>query len=106
MGGDCIGSHLVELSTGYDFVGAVVDVALGIEPARPCGLADRHAAIRFVFSEDDLRGLAFMEESNPEAVKFVSEIDVNHGEITDSSSRYGFYIVAGETLEEIATILP
>lgn len=106
MGGDCIGSHLVELSTGYDFVGAVVDVALGVEPARPCDSADRYAAIRFVFSEDDLRGLALMKESNPGAVKFVSEIDVSHDKITDSSSRYGFYIVASETLEEIATILP
>lgn len=29
MGGDFIGSHLVELSTGYDFVKGVIDVALG-----------------------------------------------------------------------------
>ncbi len=28
MGGDFIGSHLVELSTGYDFVKAVIDIAL------------------------------------------------------------------------------
>ncbi|MGC4041443.1 MAG: ATP-grasp domain-containing protein [Flavobacterium sp.] len=29
MGGDFIGSHLVELSTGYDFLKGVIDVALG-----------------------------------------------------------------------------
>lgn len=29
MGGDYIGSHLVELSTGYDFVKAVIEVSLG-----------------------------------------------------------------------------
>jgi biotin carboxylase len=29
MGGDFIGSHLVELSTGFDFLKATVDVALG-----------------------------------------------------------------------------
>ena len=29
MGGDFIGSHLVKLSTGYDFVKAVIDCALG-----------------------------------------------------------------------------
>ena len=28
MGGDFIGSHLVQLSTGYDFVKGVIDVAL------------------------------------------------------------------------------
>ena len=29
MGGDFIGSHLVESSTGYDFVKGVVEIALG-----------------------------------------------------------------------------
>lgn len=29
MGGDFIGSHLVELSTGYDYLKAVIDIALG-----------------------------------------------------------------------------
>ena len=29
MGGDFIGSHLVELSTGYDYVQAVIEIALG-----------------------------------------------------------------------------
>ncbi len=32
MGGDYIGSDLVELSTGFDFVKAVIQVSLGIEP--------------------------------------------------------------------------
>ena len=32
MGGDCIGSDLVYLSTGYDFMGMVIDVACGKEP--------------------------------------------------------------------------
>ncbi len=32
MGGDNIGAYLVEMSTGYDFVEWVINVALGIEP--------------------------------------------------------------------------
>lgn len=32
MGGDFIGSHLVELSTGYDYLKSVIDIATGIEP--------------------------------------------------------------------------
>jgi len=34
MGGDFIGSHLVQLSTGYDFVKGVIDISLGhfVEP--------------------------------------------------------------------------
>jgi biotin carboxylase len=38
MGGDCIGSHLVPLSCGYDYVGAVIDVALGVEPRGTCAV--------------------------------------------------------------------
>ena len=34
MGGDFIGSHLVKLSTGYDFLKGVIDVALG-QPIQP-----------------------------------------------------------------------
>ena len=32
MGGDCIGSDLVQISTGYDFVKMVIDIALGNKP--------------------------------------------------------------------------
>lgn len=32
MGGDCITTHLVPLSTGIDMVKATIDIALGIEP--------------------------------------------------------------------------
>mgnify|MGYP006923465691 CR=1 FL=1 len=32
MGGDCIGSDLVQISTGYDFLKMVIDVALGNKP--------------------------------------------------------------------------
>ena len=39
MGGDCIGSHLVPYTTGWDFVGMVVQIALGQAPSiiRPAG---------------------------------------------------------------------
>ena len=50
MGGDCIGSHLVELSTGYDFVKMVIQVAMGQEPK--VGVSRNKASgIRFVFNK-------------------------------------------------------
>lgn len=30
MGGDCIGSDLVQISTGYDFVNMAIDIACGM----------------------------------------------------------------------------
>lgn len=50
MGGDFIGSHLVQLSTGYDFLRGVIEVALGrtIDP-QPKALA--HSGVYFLSAE-------------------------------------------------------
>lgn len=93
MGGDCIGSDLVYLSTGVDFLKAVVDVACGNFP----DLAPRHlpqnAVIRFVFDDD---GIAELEAAKIDADKhmvYVSDMDLsNIGKVTDSSNRVGYYI--------------
>lgn len=53
MGGDFIGSNLVQLSTGIDFVKAVIDISLGEEPDLAVG--DHAAAgVRFVFDQKDV----------------------------------------------------
>ncbi len=104
MGGDCIGSSLVPLSCGYDFVGAVIDVALGIEPPQVETAA--RPAVRFVFSEEDERALAALQSEAPELVEFVTPIAHDGHAIVDSGSRYGFYIFSGNDLAEIEPYLP
>ena len=106
MGGDCIGSDLVALSTGVDYVTAVIDVACGraprLEPARePCA-----CAIRFLFGPADLEALRRIEAQAPEALVRVSEILPFDGrEICDSSTRYGYYILKAGTPEEMMRLL-
>ena len=106
MGGDCIGSDLVALSTGVDYVTAVIDVACGraprLEPARePCV-----CAIRFLFGPADLEALRRIEAQAPEALVRVSEILPFDGrEICDSSTRYGYYILKAGTPEEMMRLL-
>ena len=51
MGGDCIGSDLVTLSTGYDYVKAVIDVALGKKPETPSGNSIQTAIIEYEIDE-------------------------------------------------------
>lgn len=51
MGGDLIGSDLVPLSTGYDYVKAVIDIALGNEPEKPTGESLRTAVIEYETDE-------------------------------------------------------
>ena len=100
MGGDCIGSDLVKISTGYDFVKMVIDVAMGIEPSFKMVNEPKIAAIKFIFSKEDLDNLIKIENECPDAVYYKSQIeDMNH-EVIDSSSRYGFYIFAFKDKDE------
>ena len=102
MGGDCIGSDLVPLSTGYDYVGMVIDTACGREPAlvqtrKPYGAAYIH----FIFGEEDLKLLEHLKQKAPEKLRFVSHIEsFDKGPVTDSSTRYGYFIAAFDSVEE------
>lgn len=105
MGGDCIGSNLVHLSTGIDFVKAVVEVASGKEPTLEKDLTPQAAAIRFIFTQKDLDILNKIKAENPESLNFVSEIEeVGNHEIVDSGTRFGFYIMTAPTREELLKI--
>ena len=106
MGGDCIGSDLVRLSTGVDFVRAVIDTACGVEPTLESTGEKCVAAIRFLFSEADLKALERIQRENPAAVYRVSEIlPIDGREIRDSSTRYGYYILTADSADEMQTLL-
>ena len=67
MGGDFIGSNLVQLSTGIDFVKAVIDISLGEEPDLELG--DHAAAgVRFVFDQKDVDILEKLKKEHPEYI--------------------------------------
>ena len=59
MGGDFIGSHLVQLSTGYDFLQGVIEVALGqtIAPVKPVHLCS---------------GVYFLSAVTPEVLPYIT----------------------------------
>ena len=92
MGGDCIGSDLVQYSTGIDYVRAVIQVACGQEPdLTPVG-EKQTVAVRFIFTEDDMQEFNKLKETD-RLLKVVSLQPENIGHITDSSNRAGCYIV-------------
>ena len=106
MGGDCIGSDLVKLSTGVDFVRAVIETACGAEPTTQSTDKTHVAAIRFLFNEADLKALERIRRENPEALYRVSEIlPIDGREIRDSSTRYGYYILTADTQDEMQALL-
>lgn len=97
MGGDCIGSHLVPLSTGYDFVGMVIDIACGQVPDFSIVRTPAPVEIRFIFGQEDLEAYRTLKNADENRIVFASlpeKLD-NHP-ITDSSNRYGFYIFEKE----------
>ena len=94
MGGDCIGSDLVYLSTGNDFMKMVIDVACGNEPKVLENPKNTKAEIRFLFSEDDIKELERIKNTTPEKIYRVSGLELeNLGNTIDSSTRVGYYIM-------------
>lgn len=106
MGGDRIGSDLVPLSTGYDFVGAVVAIAVGEHPSFLEIVDRKYAAIRYIFDERDLDALKAI---GSDASNLLLESDVSEfGEhaIVDSSSRFGYFMMVGDSIAELSPYLP
>lgn len=97
MGGDCIGSDLVYLSTGIDYVKAVIQIACGESP----DLSPKHAGFpvssHYIFTESDIEEMEKQREENPESfIKLVYLKKELLNKTTSSADRAGCYIVKGE----------
>lgn len=91
MGGDFIGSNLVQLSTGYDFLAATIKVAMGefVEPQ----ITEHHCSGVYFLSKETERLKAIIEHwrDYPEIVE--AEItDVELRNIQCSGDRSGYFI--------------
>lgn len=97
MGGDCIGSDLVPLSTGYDYMEMVIDTACGMEPKLAVKTEPKKAEVRFLFTLEDVEKMRILEKEHPEKIYRISELDLSHaGKVSDSSNRIGYYIMTEE----------
>jgi biotin carboxylase len=93
MGGDFIGSDLVQLSTGYDYLNGVVEVALGSfkEPI----FGERHHSGVYFLCKETQHLLPFIKAGDlPEVIR--SEITDNElRKVTCSADRSGYAIYQG-----------
>lgn len=106
MGGDCIGSDLVRLSAGVDFVRCVIQLALGEAPDTKPKAPKGAAAVRFVFREEDLEVLARLKREHPEYLVREENMLPISGEVTDSSTRFGAYLMTAQCAEALLPYLP
>lgn len=105
MGGDNIGSALVQLTTGYDFVKAVVETALGQEPTEE-KTKQACAGIHFIFDQSDIDCLNKLKAEHPEYLIEEDVHEITDEKVTDSGSRFGYFMFAAEQLEQIEAYLP
>ena len=102
MGGDCIGSDLVQISTGYDFIKMVIDVAVGNKPSFEKLTEPKVASIKFILNEKDMKDFEKIKAQMPEKIYRTSKIEqIGTHQVVDSSTRFGFYIMATDTIDEI-----
>ena len=90
MGGDFIGSDLVWLSTGYDYLKGVIDVALG-QFERPVFGEPHHAGVYFL-CEETKRLQDIIRESNFPQIVRAENTDTNLRKVTCSADRSGYLI--------------
>lgn len=93
MGGDFIGSKMVKLTTGVDFVRKVIDVAVGrklvVEKLIECA----HSIVHYIYTKTDLELFHYIKASYPQILVSFSISDKLSTIINDSSSRNGFFIL-------------
>ena len=97
MGGDFIGSDLVRLSTGYDFLKGAIDVALG-EFDIPALTEHKCAGVYFLCKETErLKSIFDNSQNIPEIVK----CELNNNElkaVSCSADRSGYLIYRADSL--------
>lgn len=91
MGGDFISSDLVRLSTGYDYVRGVLEVATGIF-TEPRLSNKHHSGVFFLSEETKERVLPYIENSNKYPEIVMSDIYSDIKPIKCNSDRAGFFI--------------
>ena len=108
MGGDCITTHLVPLSTGVDMVGSCIKIACGetpdITPKK-----QRGSAIRFFDAPSGIiESIEGIEKAKAipgvTEISFTKSVGDQSGEIGSSVDRAGFVIAEAATPEEAVAI--
>ncbi len=100
MGGDLIGSDLVELSTGVDFVEEVINVSLGIPPKTDIKKT-RAAGVRFIFSQEELNRVETLIRKNKNQLVRKDLREISDKMIQSSSDRFGYYLMESDNPEDL-----
>ena len=108
LGGDCITTHLVPLSTGVDMVECCIKIALGEKPDIEAKFHKGSAIRYFEQRAGIVTVINGIEEAK--AIPGVQQVSIVHGvgetitDIDSSTARMGFVIAQGDDADDAATI--
>ncbi len=96
MGGDFIGSDLVRLSTGYDYVRAVIEIALG-KFNLPRQLYNKFSGVYFLSQESKRLLNVFERSTDFIEIKVINKTDCVLRNLRCSADRSGYIIYQSDT---------
>ena len=103
MGGDCITTHLVPLSTGIDMIRATIDLSLGLDPDISVKFQKGSAIRFFKTSTGILRSITGIDEARETNgiidVVFTKSIGEKIENINSSIDRIGYVISQAQNAE-------
>lgn len=105
MGGDCIGSDLVQLSAGIDYVKNVILIALGEPPVLEAGEHYAAAAVRFIINEKDRLMLQKVKKQSGLCLIYESDDEGSREPVSDSTKRSGYFIFAGNDTAQVKSAM-
>lgn len=104
MGGDFIGSDMVEISTGFDFVKSVIKVAIGETIDFKHNVSGNIALVKFILDDKDINNLKYVKNEYPTTVREYY-IHPQIKSVSDSSTRNGYCILEIHNAEQLEEVL-
>ena len=98
MGGDFIGSHLVPLSTGYDYITGVIEVAMN-QFIEPVVTQQNYSGVYFLGKETEYLLPYFKKSNSFDVYKKITKKSINN--IQNSNDRSGFLIYQSDSKIEL-----
>lgn len=93
MGGGHIGTELTPLSSGYDFVGMVINVCCGEKPDLTKKHETRVAEVHYFITREDIKLFEEIKNNKSYNIYFASDISqVPQIEVKNNIDRLGYYI--------------
>lgn len=97
MGGGHIGTELTPLSSGYDFLGMVINICCGQQPDFTKNHTPKAVEIHYFISKDDIQYFEEIKKNKDYSIYYSSDISqIPSKEVKNNIERLGYYIVTSE----------